>query len=703
MAVISAIRKRTGLVLGLVAVAVAGFIVMDMTSGGGQGAQGSDMTIVKVAGEKVDWKEMLRTEEILYSGSDADVFSRRDYLFNYFVEKAIIEKEAGKLGLGVSVAELAELQFGTEKSPLIQQRFMDPNTGAINQQQLNQIRQDIQNGTLQPELRAFWSIQEKEIIKDRLQTKLNQLVTKGLYAPAFVANDNFRSNNDKYTIDYVKVGFDAIPDSEVEVTDKAINDYINANKNKYKQKEETRKVEYAVLEVIPTSKDTADILASLENLIESFKNAENDTLFVENNSGMFDAAYDKLEDLPEAIGTDIFNTPVGEVYGPYEENGTFRIAKVVDRKMIPDSVRSRHILIRANTMEEAIAAQTKLDSIKTVLKNGQATFEEMAARFSQDGSAQNGGDLNFAGPGMMVQPFNDFIFYNGEIGKPDMVFTQFGLHLVEVTDRKFISREQGVQLAIVTREIIPSEDTQGDVFERAFELVNNNRTLEKLREAIQASGDLRLTPSQPFQRNDFRVASLTPGSDAREIVRWAYGKNRKAGEVSGDVYSSSSPGSYFVEKYIIVGLSDIIGEGVPSAASMRKELEGLVRNQLKAKKIIDKIAGKGMEEIKSVFPSAVSETANDVSFSGATLGNAGVEPKVVGTALGLALNTPSKPIEGNGGVYVVKTTASNPATMSDPSMFKSTAQTNARRQYDAMFMDGLRNRYSITDNRFKFY
>jgi len=703
MAVISAIRKRTGLVLGLVALAVAGFIVMDMTSGGGGGGQTNDMTIAKVAGEKIDWKEMLRTEEVLYAGSDADVFSRRDYLFNYFVERTIIEKEAEKLGLGVSVAELSELQFGAEKSPIIQQRFTDPNTGGINQQQLNQIRQDIQNGTLQPELRAFWNIQEREIIKDRLQSKLSQLVNKGLYAPAFVATDNFRSNNDKFAVEFVKVGFDAIPDTEVEVTDKAINDYISANKNKYKQKEESRKIEYAILQVTPTAKDSANILSSLEGLVENFRNAENDTLFVENNSGIFDAAYDKKDALPEAIADELFSIAIGDVYGPYEQDGSYRIAKVIDRKMIPDSVRSRHILIRANTMEEAIAAQTRLDSIKTVLKNGEATFADMASRFSQDGSAQNGGDLNYSAQGMMVQPFNDFIFYNGKIGEPDLVFTQFGLHLVEVTDRKFINNEQGIQLAIIAREITPSEDTQSDVFERAFELVNSNRSIEKLREAIQASGDLRLSTSQSFQRNDFRVATLEPGSDAREIVRWAFGKNRKVGEVSGDVYSSSAAGTYFVDKYIIAALSDVISEGTPSAASMRTELEGLVRNQLKAKKIIENISGKGMNEISSVYPSAKVETANDVSFNQGTLGSAGLEPKVVGTATGLPLNTASKPIEGNGGVYVVKTTSATPATMSDPSMFKNTAQTNARRQYEVMFMSGLRSKYDITDLRFKFY
>lgn len=704
MAAISAIRKRTGLVLGLVTVAVAGFIVMDMTSGGGGGGgQTSDMTLVKVAGQKVDWTEMLRTEEILYTGSETDVFSRRQYLYNYFVERAIIEKEAEKLGLGVTAPELQELQFGANKSPIIQQRFMDPNTGQISQEQLNSIRTQIQDGSVTPEIRAFWSIQEKEIIKDRLQTKLNQLINKGLYAPNFMATESFKGNNDRMTVEFVKVGYEAIPDSEVEVTDKDIENYINKNKNKYKQERETRKLKYAVLDVVPTATDSANILASITALVEDFKTTDNDTLFVEINGGIFESNYQKREDLPENVAEAAFAMEIGDVFGPYEEEGSYRIAKLVDRQMIPDSARSRHILLKVNTMEEAQAAQMKLDSIKTVIENGEATFADMAAQFSQDGSAQNGGDLNYAAQGMMVQPFNDFIFFNGKIGEPEMVFTQFGIHLVEVTDRKYINREQGVQLAIVTREIIPSEDTQNDVFDKAFEIVNNNRSLEELEKAV-TENNLRLQTSQALSKNEFQIGGLNPGTDSREIIRWAYGSNRKEGEVSGDVYSSSAPGVYFVEKYVIVALSDIIDEGIPPASSMREELEGIVRNQKKAEMIMEKIDGKSMDEVVTMYgANATKETATEVTFSQASLGSAGVEPTVVGAATGLPANTVSKPLQGNGGVFLVKTVSTEPATLTDINMFKSTTSSNSRRQFEVTFMEALKEKYDITDNRFKFY
>jgi peptidyl-prolyl cis-trans isomerase D len=702
MAVISAIRKRQGLVLGLIAVAIIGFVVMDMTSGG-QGGQSNDMTLVKVAGKKVEWKEMLQTEEILYSGSDADVYSRRQYLYNYFVEKAILEKEAKALGIGVTPAEMAELQFGANKSPIIQARFADPNTGMINQQQLNDIRQQITSGTLTPELRAYWSIQEKEIIKDRLESKLNQLINKGLYAPTFLVEENFKENNDKYEVEFVKVNYDAIPDSEVDVTDKAISDFIAKNKNKYKRIEETRKLSYGILDVLPTAKDSTSIFNELAGLIEDLKNAENDTTYVEVNAGIFDPAYQKKEEFEEAIADELFGTATGDVYGPYIQDGSYRIAKVVDKKMIPDSVKSRHILLRANSMEEAFAAQQKLDSIKTAIQNGTASFSDMAIQFSQDGSAQDGGDLGYASPGMMVKPFNDFIFFNGKIGQPDVIFTQFGLHLVEVLDRKFGSNEMGIQLAILTREIVPSEETQNETLEKALDLVSTAKTLEDLKTAASAAG-INMQTSQGLARNDFQIGGVPSPNDAREIIRWAFGNTRKEGEVCGDVFSSSMAGKYYTEKYIIVGLSSIIPAGIPSGKHMRDEISLEVKNHLKAQKIIAQISGKTMDQIVSQFgENATRETATDVSFSNAALGSAGVEPKAAATAIGLPLNQESKPIEGFGGVFVVKTLAANPGTMADVSLFKSTSTSNARRQFEARFMQALKEKYDIKDNRFKFY
>ena len=102
--------------------------------------------------------------------------------------------------------------------------------------------------------------------------------------------------------------------------------------------------------------------------------------------------------------------------GPYFENNTYKIARLVDSKNLPDSVKARHILIKpsAQTKEAANQAKVKADSLLAVIKKG-GKFEELAKTFSTDGSASKGGDLGWFKEGAMVKPFNDAAFTNDDI------------------------------------------------------------------------------------------------------------------------------------------------------------------------------------------------------------------------------------------------------------------------------------------------
>jgi peptidyl-prolyl cis-trans isomerase D len=702
MAVISAIRKRTGLVLGLIAVAIVGFVVMDMTSGN-QGLGSSDMTLGKVAGQKIDWQEFIKTEDILYSGGTAEVYSRREYLWNYFVEKAIVEKEADKLGILVTKPELKEVQFGNYLSSTISSRFVNQNTGQVDREQLNQIKASIESGELPADLRPYWAAQEKEIIKERKQVKLVSMIVNGLYTPTWMAEQEFKDNNEKVDFDYVLVPFESIPDSEVTLTDKDLDAYVQANKNKYKVEKERRVIDYIVFPVTPTAEDSMKYSKELEVLLESFTEAENDTLFAEANYGVLDGSYIMKENLPEDHKDAIIGLSKGQVYGPFLNEGFYTIIKMIDKKIIPDSVKSRHILLQVNSQEEIVGAQTRIDSIKAVIESGVETFESMASRFSTDDSAQNGGDLGYAAQGMMVKPFNDMIFFKAEQGELNVVYTQFGIHLVQVTDKKFEKREEGVSLSIISREIVPSEDTQNEVADRAYQIINDAKNIDMLKEAIKGDPLLRVMSSQPLSENDFQILGISQEENVREIIRWAFAPGRKAQDVSGEVYSVSASNSYYISKYVVAALNSIIPKGVPSGSSIKTEIEPIVRNQKKFDLIAAKIAGKSLQEIASTYGVEVLTMAN-ASFTNTFLDEAGNEPLVAPTALGLAVGSSSKPIKGNAGAYVVKTTnKAIEGQMIDPRMFRNTSQVMIRRQIESSLMPSLIEAYDVTDMRFKFY
>ena len=105
----------------------------------------------------------------------------------------------------------------------------------------------------------------------------------------------------------------------------------------------------------------------------------------------------------------MFSVPVGFVFGPYEENGAFRLAKLSAVKMMPDSVKASHILLKIEgANKDSVLARA--DSIKNALKSG-ADFKTLSDQYSTDeGAKMKGGDLGWFSPGMMVAEFNDACF-----------------------------------------------------------------------------------------------------------------------------------------------------------------------------------------------------------------------------------------------------------------------------------------------------
>jgi len=468
MALIGKIRKHSWVLIVLIGLGLASFILMDMFAGD-KSAFGSSQNIMGSFGDKkLDYTEFSKTEQALYGNSSGDVFTRRNVLWNYFVEEALVKKQADALGLGVCRDELMDLQFGANPSPIITQRFMDPNTRQIDRAQLNNIKQTLEAGNLQdaidkgqlnPSFPGFWAHQEKEIIKDRLQSKLSTMVSKAMYTPTWMVEQAHADQNQRVEFEYVQIPFDEVDDSDVSLTDADYTNYLNSNKGKFVTDEETRKLAYFSFDVIPTLGDSAKIKEGLVELKTAFAETTDDSIFVENNYGTMDPAYLSKDKVSAAIAETVFDLPAGSVYGPYIDNGNYQLVKVIDNMTVADSVKSRHILIKATNQTELVAGNNTIDSLKALIEAGTNDFADLAKQFSQGPSASKGGDLGYAAPGAMVKPFNDLIYFTAEVGNVYKVFTQFGVHLVEVQDRKYINNNQGVQLAYIAQPIVPSQKT----------------------------------------------------------------------------------------------------------------------------------------------------------------------------------------------------------------------------------------------------
>lgn len=171
--------------------------------------------------------------------------------------------------------------------------------------------------------------------------------------------------------------------------------------------------------------------------------------------------------LPPLFAGELRKLKPGQVTPAIKSNTGFHILKLVnqrsqaasDEKAIVQQTRARHILVKVTPAMSAEQARAKLAELKQKIDSKSATFEELARQHGQDGTAAKGGDLGWLYPGDTVPEFENAMnaLQPGQVS--DVVESPFGLHLIEVLERKSedVTREKERNLA---RQVIRERKTQ---------------------------------------------------------------------------------------------------------------------------------------------------------------------------------------------------------------------------------------------------
>lgn len=699
MALIGTIRKNGWILIVVMVLSLGGFILMDVIKNSSNYSAGDINMLGKVNGEEIKRAEFDSYEKLVYSNAQGNTYQVRSQVWNYFVENALVKQEAENLGIGVSKDELLELEFGTNLSPVIAERFKDAN-GQPNRQTLASIKTAIEGGQFtDPTNRAYWATQEKEIVKRRLEDKISALVVKGLYAPSWLAENLFVEANEHLDYTSVRIPYDKVTDDEAKLTDDDYEAFLKDNPHLYDQQEETRIVNYLTIDVVPSAADSATAQGAVSKLVEGLRTAASDSAFVTSHDGVYDPSYKVKAGLPPAIADTLLRLPLNTVVGPYLDGGVWTIAKILDRKTIPDSVRARHILIR----EASPASERKIDSLMTLIKSGKASFDSVAVKNSQDGgSGSKGGDLGWFANGAMVPEFNNVCFYTGEQGKLYKVATQFGWHMIEITGKKFIKNEAGVKAVYLSQRIEPSKQTQTAAKEKAESIVQRAKTLDALT-AVASETGASLQQSPLLKANDYSLGMLGSGDDVRSIIQWAFNEKTKTGAVSQEIFSfRDASGGYFDTKYVIAALKSIAPKGAASVAVLKAmpDAEQRVKNRKKAEVLKSKLQNQTDLAALATQWGVKVDTVTSASFL-----QTGGEPRVIGTVFSLSKGAVSAPIGGNAGVYVVSpvTDAVKPEVPADLTMFRRQALSSTVSTVRQNLLNSMKKAADIKDNRSRFF
>lgn len=701
MGIMGFLRERMGKILAFfIGLALLAFIAGEVVRSGGSFFRDDRNMLGEVNGEKVpydDFNKKLEQNSAQFkqqSGQNNLTPQITSYIqettWERTISQMILTKEVEKLGLVVGGDEIKSMISGDHPNQQIVQAFGDPKTGQLDRNRLNTFLTNLNAAKADDPLRQQWEDFTKQMVEAKLSEKYISLVTTGLYVNSLDAKDDYLAKNKLANFKYVTLDYASVPDNKVTITDADYQNYYDEHKGEFKTPQELRTFDYVSFNAAPSKADSAAIKAQAEKLATAFKASTNDSLFVQINSDTkAPIVYVHKGRLDPKLDSVMFTASKGFMYGPYLSNGSYKIAKLVDTRTEPDSVKARHILIDDKTigLDKALA---RADSIKKQIEGGKS-FAEMANMFSIDkNSAVKGGDLGTFGRNSMIPVFEDAVF-NGKKGEYKIVASQYGVHLIQIEDQKGSSKV--VKVATVDMPLKASSTTQTAVYSKAQGFLGS-LTKDNFDELAKKEG-LKIKTASDVTG----VAASIPGiENGREIVKWAF--NADKGDFADKVYITG-------DQYVIARLVQIKPKGTLPLDAVKKQIEPMVKNKVKGALLTDKLqaALNGSSSIDQVGQKAGAKVnpIQNIVFANPVIPGSSAEYKVIGTVFGSQPNKLSKPVEGQQGVFVfVVDSFINPAPLANAVREKEQLGQALLQRSEPQIFDALKDKANVKDYRAKF-
>ncbi len=730
MSVLENLRKRSGLLVGIVGLALLAFVLTGLFQRDSSLFGGSDNVVGEIAGKAIDIKDFKpKVDEAIEnqkrnsnkaSLDQNEIDGIVQQVWNQTINEEVLNKEYAKLGIAVSDEELFDLMVEHPHSALIRNlsdpqtgkvapMFADDKTGEVSPAKIRQFTQSMTD-----DQEKQWAQLENYIRQIRTVEKYNNLIKKGLYVTKAVAKSNFIAQNASSDIKYVVKNYNAIVDSTVKPTDSELSDYYKAHQNEFKQ-ETSRKIEYVSFNITASQEDIDETKKEMKDIAEQFKSKKTseDSLFVVSQSASrnYDVTYHTKGTLSPEIDTTMFKAEVGTVVGPYSENGSFLISKLVAIKTSADSAKVRHILISykgagasPDVVRSKEQAKKEADSLLVVLKKERNKFGEFVDKYSDDGGKKmppnkkegeeypgKGGDYGWLNANSgFVEPFKN-AGLDGKKGDLVIVESQFGYHIIEVLDAK--GSQKKVQVATIDRKIEPSTKTTQNLFVQASEFAGKNTTEELFQSAVTAE-KLNKRIADNIKENDRNI----PGIDSpRELIRWIY-ENKKG--------TVSEP-KEFGDKFIVAVITEVKEKGIAPQEQVKEELTAKVIKQKKGVQLSTEfetaLAGNATIDAVAAKLNLPLQQAQGVNFSTNALPGSSNEPVVIGLVTVQKAQTMSKPIVGKEGVFVTYVTAKKDApAQKDFNAQQKGAMTEMQGRVDYEVYDALKENAKIVEHFVKF-
>ena len=622
MASLQKIRNHGALLIAIVGLAMLAFILGDFLNSGSSFFNRSRENVGVIEGQKVHYTEYEAAKDQLTevykiesgrSDFDEDTYAQiRNQVWNMFVLDYTLRAQAEKIGMDITQDELTELCVGKNVHQILRSRraFMDEN-GQFNRDAVKNLIASInegsddaeQNANLQ-QAKTYWLYWEKAVRISYMQEKYTNLLQHLIKANSLDAEFAFNGRQKGVSAEYVMQPYYTVADSLVKVSESDIKALYKQHKEQFKQTP-NRAIKYVTFDIVPSADDFKAAETLMTSLQEEFKTTEDVSLVVNTNSDiMYDGRDYSEETVPAQFKEFAFakGAKAGDCTDILFENNTYAMARIMQAGYsLPDSV-----------------------ELKAIVEDGE----------DQELGWFKANDLpkNIAEPAL-----------NGKRGEKFTVAMGMGEQTYEIME--IGKPTPKVKLAILAREVTPSSKTYSIIYNNAKQFIVNNNNAEALEAAAQEAG-MTVVPQYNLTKTTDKVGSLKA---SRPIVRWAF--EAKEGQVS-DVFECG-------QQFVVAALAEVNDGDYRPLNAVRAELTYEATNNAKAAYIKKQLKGvASLEEAAKIMNQPVLNVER-VALGDSRFGNAGMEPAVIGAAIALGENALSEPIQGNMGVFVVKTGAAN--------------------------------------------
>jgi peptidyl-prolyl cis-trans isomerase D len=713
MATLQNIRSKGPLLVIVIGLALFAFIAGDAWKVL-QPHQSQD--VGEVNGESIsaqDFQALVEeyTEVIKFSSgnsalSDEQTNQIKDEVWRTYVNNKLIEKEAKKLGLVVSKAEIQAI-INAGVHPMLQQTpFRNPQTGAFDKDMLkkflvdyskmNKAQMPSQYAEYYESMYKFWSFLEKSLIQARLQEKYQALITKSLFSNPVEAQDAFDARVEQSDLLLAAVPYSSIVDSTIVIKDSDLKAAYDKKKEQFKQYVETRNIKFIDVQVTASAEDRAALQKEMEEYTEQLTaNPSDYTTFIRSTGS--EAPYTDLfyttKSLPADVTARLDSVAVGGVFGPYYNvsDNTLNSFKKLATAAMPDSIEFRQIQVYA---ADAAKTKTLADSIYNAIKGG-ANFVDLAKKYGQTGDSNWMTAAQYEGAQIDGDNLK-FISAINSTGVNELVNLPLGQAnvILQVTNKKAVKDKYKV--AVVKREVEFSKETYNRAYNDFSQFIAANPSVEKMVANAEEAG-YKLLDRADLYSSEHGIGGVR---GTKEALRWAFDK-AKPGEVSGLYECGES------DHMMVVGLVNIKPEGYRPLKAVQEQLRAEIVKDKKAEKIMAdmKAANATSLDQYKAMPNAVSDSLKMVTFAAPAYVSAlrSSEPLVGAYASVAEVNKLSAPIKGNAGVFVLQVYGKDKLNDTFNAKDEEATLTNMHARFASRLMNDLYLKGNVKDTRYLFF